>query len=58
MPVSVELSGHTSGNWKDTDWLEVVGTAHFVSTLGHAVPQIEVDTITPTQEPDEPYLSP
>jgi uncharacterized repeat protein (TIGR03943 family) len=57
-PAAVELSGNTSGNWKDTQWLEVTGTAHFPSTLGHVVPQIEVDTITPTQEPDEPYLSP
>ena len=58
VPASVELSGNTSGSWKDTQYLEVVGTAHFPSTLGHAVPQIEVDTIAPTQEPDEPYLSP
>jgi putative membrane protein len=57
-PAAVELSGNTSGNWKDTQWLEVIGTAHFPSTLGHIVPQIEVETITPTQEPDEPYLSP
>ena len=57
-PASVELSGNTPGNWKDTEWLEVVGTAHFPSTLGHVVPQIQADTITPTQEPDEPYLSP
>ena len=58
MPASVELSGNTSGNWKDTQWLEVVGTAHFPSMLGHVVPQIEVESITPTQEPDEPFLSP
>jgi len=58
MPAAVELSGNTSGNWKGDEWLEVVGTAHFLSTLGHVVPQIAVDTITPTQEPDEPYLSP
>ncbi len=57
-PASVELGGKTSGNWSDTQWLEVVGTAHFPSTLGHVVPRIDVDTITPTQEPDEPYLSP
>jgi uncharacterized membrane protein YcgQ (UPF0703/DUF1980 family) len=47
-----------SGDWKDSQWLEVVGTAHFPSTLGHAVPQIDVESIKPTQEPDEPYLSP
>ncbi len=58
VPASVELSGNTSGTWKDTQYLEVVGTAHFPSTLGHVVPSIDVDTITPTQEPDEPYLSP
>ena len=58
LPASVELGGNVTGHWKDTDWLEVVGTAHFPSTLGHIVPRIDVDTITPTQEPDEPYLSP
>jgi uncharacterized repeat protein (TIGR03943 family) len=57
-PASVELGGNVSGDWKDTQWLEVVGTAQFPSTLGHVVPRIEVDTIKPTQEPDEPYLSP
>jgi uncharacterized repeat protein (TIGR03943 family) len=57
-PASVELGGNTSGGWKDTQWLEIVGTAHFPSTLGHVVPRIEVESITPTQEPDEPYLSP
>jgi uncharacterized repeat protein (TIGR03943 family) len=58
LPVSVELGGNTSGDWKGDEWLEVVGTAHFPSTLGHVAPRIDVDTITPTQEPDEPYLSP
>jgi len=58
MPASVELGGNPSGNWKDDQWLEVVGTAHFPSTSGHVMPQIDVDSITPTQEPDEPYLSP
>jgi uncharacterized repeat protein (TIGR03943 family) len=57
-PASVQLSGNVTGNWKETDWLEVVGTARFPSTLGHVIPQIEVDTIQPTQEPDEPFLSP
>jgi len=57
-PATVELTGNTSGNWKDTQWVEVIGTARFPSTLGHIVPQIEVESITPTQEPDEPYLSP
>ena len=57
-PAAVALGGNVTGTWKDTDWLEVVGTAHFPATLGHAVPTIDVDTITPTQEPDEPYLSP
>lgn len=58
LPASVELTGNVSGDWKDTQWLEIVGTAQFPSTLGHVVPQIDVDTIKPTQEPDEPYLSP
>ena len=57
-PASVELGGNFPGNWKDTQYLEVVGTAQFPSTLGHVVPRIEVESITPTQEPDEPYLSP
>ena len=58
LPISVELGGNVSGDWKDTQWVEIVGTAHFPSTLGHVVPRIDVDTIQPTQEPDEPYLSP
>ena len=57
-PAAVELTGNTSGNWKDTQWVEVVGTAHFPSILGAFIPKIEVDSIQPTQEPDEPYLSP
>jgi len=57
-PASVELSGNVSGDWKDTHWLEIVGTAQFPSTLGHVVPRIDVESIKPTQEPDEPYLSP
>jgi uncharacterized repeat protein (TIGR03943 family) len=57
-PVSVELSGNTAGDWKNDQWLEVTGTAQFPSTLGHAVPQVEVESIKPTNEPDEPYLSP
>ena len=57
-PVSAQLSGNTAGDWKNDEWLEVTGTAQFPSTLGHVVPEIEVDTIKPTQEPDEPYLSP
>jgi len=57
-PAAVALGGNVTGNWKADQWLEVVGTAHFPSTLGHVVPTIDVDTITPTQEPDEPYLSP
>jgi putative membrane protein len=58
LPASVELGGNVSGNWKDTQYLEVIGTAQFPSTLGHVVPRIDVESITPTQEPDEPYLSP
>jgi uncharacterized repeat protein (TIGR03943 family) len=58
LPVSVELGGNTSGAWKDSQWIEVVGAAHFPSTLGQVVPRIDVESISPTQEPDEPYLSP
>jgi uncharacterized repeat protein (TIGR03943 family) len=58
MPASVELTGNTAGDWKDTQWLEITGTAQFPSTGGHVVPQIKVGNIKPTDEPDEPYLSP
>jgi len=58
VPVSVELGGNTAGNWKDEQWLEITGTAQFPTTLGQAVPRIDVESIKPTQEPDEPYLSP
>jgi uncharacterized membrane protein YcgQ (UPF0703/DUF1980 family) len=57
-PAPVELDGNTSGDWKESQWLEVVGTARFPSTPGHVVPRIDVESIKPTQEPDEPYLSP
>lgn len=60
-PASVELAGDTTtlGHGKDaTQWVEVIGTARFPSTLGQVVPQIEIESIKPTQEPDEPYLSP
>jgi uncharacterized repeat protein (TIGR03943 family) len=57
-PASVELGGTISGNWKDTQYLEVVGAARFPSTLGHVVPRIDVESVKPTREPDEPYLSP
>lgn len=57
-PVSIELAGNLAGGWKPDQWLEFIGTAEFPSTLGHIVPRIVVDTIKPTQEPDEPYLSP
>jgi uncharacterized repeat protein (TIGR03943 family) len=57
-PISVELSGDLKGDYKDTDWYEITGTAQFPSTLGQVTPRIAVDTVKPTQEPDEPYLSP
>lgn len=57
-PASVELAGNTGNDWKDAQWLEVIGTARFPTKLGHAIPQIEVESIKPTDEPDEPYLSP
>jgi uncharacterized repeat protein (TIGR03943 family) len=58
LPASVEMTGNTSGAWKDSQWIEVIGKAHFPSTLGHVTPQIEVESVAPAQEPDEPYLSP
>jgi len=58
VPASVELGGDTSGDWKESQWLEVIGTAQFPSTLGHVMPRIDVESIKPTQEPDEPFLSP
>jgi uncharacterized repeat protein (TIGR03943 family) len=57
-PASAELSGNTTGDWKENQWVQVTGTARFPSKLGHVYPQIEVDSIQPTQEPDEPFLSP
>jgi uncharacterized membrane protein YcgQ (UPF0703/DUF1980 family) len=59
VPVTVDLQGNVTGTWKDDDWLEVSGTAQFPKGKdGHVTPVIKVDSITPTQEPDEPYLSP
>jgi uncharacterized repeat protein (TIGR03943 family) len=59
VPVTVDLQGNTIGTWKDDDWLQVIGTAQFVAGKGgHVTPVIKVDSIAPTQEPDEPYLSP
>ena len=49
-PASVALAGDTSaaGLGKDaTQWVEVIGTARFPSTLGHVVPQIEIESIKP-----------
>ena len=57
-PASVQLSGNVSGTFKEDQWYEVVGTAEFPSTLGQTIPRINVQTIKPTVEPDEPYLSP
>ena len=58
MPATVDLNGSLPASWKDDDWLEVTGTARFQSKNGHVIPVIDIDTIKPTQEPDEPYLSP
>ncbi len=58
LPASVDLSGNLTGPFKDSAWYEVVGTAQFPSTLGQVIPKIDVDTIKPAEEPDEPYLSP
>jgi uncharacterized repeat protein (TIGR03943 family) len=57
-PASVDLTGDVKGAWKDTDWLEVVGTAHFTAANGKVTPSIQVESIKTTQEPDEPFLSP
>jgi uncharacterized repeat protein (TIGR03943 family) len=57
-PAAVQLTGDVKGNWKDTDWLEVIGTARFPTVNGKVLPTIEVESIKTTQEPDEPYLSP
>lgn len=57
-PASVKMTGQIGGPWKDQQWLDVVGTAHFPSTMGTATPEIEVVTAKPTDEPDEPFLSP
>jgi len=57
-PVSVQLTGNLPGTYKDDQWFEIVGTAQFPSTLGQVTPEIDVDTVKPTTEPDEPYLSP
>jgi putative membrane protein len=57
-PVSVALDGKVDGDYKDSDWYQVTGTAEFPSTLGQVTPHIDVDSIKPANEPDEPYLSP
>ncbi len=57
-PVSVELKGPLTGTYKDSEWYEIVGTAEFPSTLGQVSPRIDIDSVKPTTEPDEPYLSP
>ena len=57
-PVSVTLKGDLPGTFKDDQWFEIVGTAEFPSTLGQVIPEIDVESVKPTQEPDEPYLSP
>ena len=57
-PATVELTGNVGSNWKSDEWLQITGTAQFPSTLGHVTPRIDVDSIAPTQEPDEPFLSP
>jgi len=58
MPAVVQLNGDVKGAWKDDDWLQVTGTARFPTTNGKVTPVIDVDSIAPTQEPDEPFLSP
>jgi uncharacterized repeat protein (TIGR03943 family) len=59
-PASVQLAGNldAGGPLKNDAWYEVTGTAQFPSTLGQVVPRIDVQSIKPAPEPDEPYLSP
>ena len=59
VPATVDLQGDVKGTWKDEDWLAITGTAQFPTGKdGKSIPIIKVDSITPTQEPDEPFLSP
>ncbi len=59
VPATVELQGDVKGAFKDDDWLAITGTAQFPAGKdGKATPVIHVDSVAPTQEPDEPYLSP
>ena len=57
-PASVALKGDLGGSWKDQQWLDVIGNAHFPTSLGQVVPQIDVTSVKKTDEPDEPFLSP
>jgi uncharacterized repeat protein (TIGR03943 family) len=57
-PASVEMTGQVGGPWKDQQWLDITGTAHFPATMGQVTPQIEVTAAKRTDEPDEPFLSP
>ena len=57
-PATVKLSGPLGGPWKDQQWLDVTGIAHFPSTMGQPIPEIAVTAVKPTDEPDEPFLSP
>ena len=57
-PASVEMTGQLGGPWKDQQWLDITGAAHFPSTMGQVTPQIEVTGAKRTDEPDEPFLSP
>ncbi len=59
VPATVELQGDVKGPFKDDDWLAITGTAQFPAGKdGKSTPVIHVDSVAPTQEPDEPYLSP
>jgi uncharacterized repeat protein (TIGR03943 family) len=57
-PASVNMTGQVGGPWKDQQWLDITGTAHFPATMGQAIPQIDVTSAKRTDEPDEPFLSP
>jgi uncharacterized repeat protein (TIGR03943 family) len=57
-PASVTMIGQLGGPWKDQEWLDITGVAHFPTTMGQVIPQVEVTQAKATSEPDEPFLSP
>jgi uncharacterized repeat protein (TIGR03943 family) len=57
-PASVKLSGTLGGPWKDQQWLDITGIARFPTIMGQVIPEIDITSVKPTDEPDEPFLSP